>query len=151
MAQPQHDPIPSSYPLTLVPPTPPNLQSLRARRRLLARGIKAISLCALLAVAYLCCLVRVMQIDAACKTKLEDCRRKEAEVGGLAIRLSAVTDARRIERFAEESGLVCPQRVDEITVSPELCLDDTRLPSRQNGGELLAANLGSDSGSLPGP
>lgn len=138
MAQPA--PIPSSYPLTLVPGAPPHLRAHRARRRRLVCGAAAILSSALLALGYLCCLVRIMEIDAACRTKLEECRKKEAEIGGLTIRLSAATDARAIERFAAERGLICPQAVDEIEVSPGLC--HARAPQSAAGSseQLIAAS-----------
>ncbi len=150
MAQPQPDPVPSSYPLTLVPEAPPHPRVLRARRRLLVHGFTAIFSSALLAIGYLCCLVRIMEIDAGCKTKLEECRKKEAEIGGLTIRLSAATDARGIELFAAERGLVSPQAADEIKVSPELCREGPTQSAAGNSQQLLASNTWPGIASFPG-
>jgi hypothetical protein len=151
MAQPQPEPIPSSYPLTLIPGAPPHLRALRARRRLLVCGSAAILSSALLAVGYLCCLVRIMQIDTACRTTLEECRKKEAEIGGLTIRLSAVTDARAIELFAAERGLVSPQEVDPIEVSPELCRGRLPQSAAASSQQLIAANTWPGTAGFPGP
>jgi hypothetical protein len=141
MAQPQLKPPPSSSPLTLVPDGPPHQQVLRARRRLLARGLTAIAFCALLAIGYLSCLVRIMEIDADCKAVLEECRRKEAEIGGLTIRLSAATDVRTIELFASERHLAPPLQVDEVEVSPALC-SDASAPTAGTAGQLRVASSG---------
>ncbi len=148
MAQPQLKPTPFSSPVTLVPDGPPYPQALRARRRLLARGITAICFCALLAIAYLICLVRIMAIDADCKTVLEECRKKEAEIGGLAIRLSAATDARTIELFAAERQLVPPLQTDEVEVSPAL-FPDAPAPTTETAGELRVASSGTGVGGFP--
>lgn len=150
MAQPQLDPIPSSHPLALVPGAPPHLRALRARRRLLVQATAAILSSALVAIGYLCCLVRIMEIDATCKARLEECRKKEAEIGGLTIRLSAATDARRVELFAAERGLVMPQEVDEVEVSPELCCERPTAPAVGSTQQLLAANTLPGASSFPG-
>jgi hypothetical protein len=122
-----------------VPDGPPYRQALRARRRLLARGTAAICFSALLAIGYLGCLVRIMEIDADCKAALEECRKKEAEIGGLAIRLSAATDVRTIELFAAERHLVPPLQVDEVEVAPALC-SHASAPTTGTGGELRVAS-----------
>lgn len=141
MAQAQPDPIPSSSPLKLVFSPPRKLSGLRARRRLLVRGFTAIFLIAVAAIGYLCCLVRVTQVDTACQSMLEECRKKEAEIGGLKIRLSAATDGRTIERFAQRSGFVSPDTVERVPVSPELCRESSSRVARASAWEAPVGSM----------